>query len=210
MLYDRLGPDDLCMIVSDHGFTAIKQEISLNRWLEDSGYLKLSQEPGAPDRIHPETKAFALSPARIYINSDERFFGGSVKSEHERIEIRELIAGELGQLAFDTDSGSVPVIREVCRREEIYSGPLTDHAPDLVALANYGFDLKGTFGGESIFQNPGAFSGMHTRDDALLYVNRKHLEHDRPHIRDVAPTVLQYLGVEIPPVMDGSVLLARE
>ncbi len=38
---DRLGPDDLLVVMSDHGFTSWRRAFHLNSWLRDQGYLVL-------------------------------------------------------------------------------------------------------------------------------------------------------------------------
>ena len=37
----RLGPDDLLVVMSDHGFTSWRRSFHLNSWLRDNGYLTL-------------------------------------------------------------------------------------------------------------------------------------------------------------------------
>lgn len=44
----RLTPDDLLLIVSDHGSTPCYRHISVNRWLIDNGYLVLKKDEPPP------------------------------------------------------------------------------------------------------------------------------------------------------------------
>ena len=37
--------------MSDHGFTGIKQQVYLNRWLIDNGFLKLKENPRSIEDI---------------------------------------------------------------------------------------------------------------------------------------------------------------
>ncbi|MCK7480623.1 MAG: alkaline phosphatase family protein [Candidatus Moduliflexus flocculans] len=67
-------------ILSDHGFTGIVQEVYLNAWLEQNGYLRfLKSEPADLGDLHGRTRAFALDPNRIYLNLKNRFPKGSVE-----------------------------------------------------------------------------------------------------------------------------------
>ncbi|MCK7482413.1 MAG: alkaline phosphatase family protein [Candidatus Moduliflexus flocculans] len=85
-------------ILSDHGFTGIVQEVYLNAWLEQNGYLRfLKPEPTGLGDIHGRTRAFALDPNRIYINLKNRFPKGSVERAARRA-LRQEIAGKLGTL----------------------------------------------------------------------------------------------------------------
>ncbi len=47
---ERLEPDDLLVIVSDHGSTPCYQQVSLTKWLVDTGYLALKSEPNGGAR----------------------------------------------------------------------------------------------------------------------------------------------------------------
>ena len=37
----RLGPNDLLVVMSDHGFTSWRRSFNLNSWLRENGYLTL-------------------------------------------------------------------------------------------------------------------------------------------------------------------------
>ncbi len=41
----RLGPDDLLVIMSDHGFVSWRRAFNLNTWLRDNGYLDAEAGP---------------------------------------------------------------------------------------------------------------------------------------------------------------------
>ena len=55
------------------------------------------------------------------------------------------------------------------------------------------------------------FTGMHTQDDATLFINAPEsaLRSDKPHIIDVAPTLLDSIGLSVPPDMDGRSMYKR-
>lgn len=186
----RCGKDTPLILVSDHGFTAIKQEIYLNAWLREKGFLRFEKEvPESLSDIHPESKAFALDPSRIYINLKDRYPSGSVKSgEYEGI--RALIRDSLHELSVNGEKA----IRETFLREDIYSGPFFESAPDLVALAHQGFDLKGSLHKNILFGRS-IFTGAHTRDNATFFLNRR-VDIPNINIMDVAPTVFQLMGID--------------
>ena len=76
---DRLGNETL-LVMSDHGFTQIKQQVYLNRWLMDNGYLKLKENARSIEDIADGSQAFALDPGRIYVNAKGRYPNGSVNA----------------------------------------------------------------------------------------------------------------------------------
>lgn len=186
----RCGKDIPLLIVSDHGFAAIKQEIYLNSWLREKGFLKFKKEP--PELlsdIHPESSAFALDPSRIYVNLESRYPSGSVDDKNYE-DIRLKIKEGLLELYIDGEK----VIKEVYMREELYKGPNYDSAPDLVALANTGFDLKGSVN-KNMLYGRSIFTGAHTRNNATFFINRQ-IKEDNINIIDVAPTVLKLMGIQ--------------
>jgi bisphosphoglycerate-independent phosphoglycerate mutase (AlkP superfamily) len=65
-----------------------------------------------------------------------------------------------------------------------------------------GFDPKGALTKASFTYKDQMMVGMHTFDDAFLYVGRSGLE-DRPvNLLDVAPTMLSLLGIQPPAELD--------
>ena len=56
-------------MLSDHGFTKIKTEVYVNRWLQKHGYLKFEKEkPETIMDIAQGSLAFGLDPSRIYVH----------------------------------------------------------------------------------------------------------------------------------------------
>jgi predicted AlkP superfamily phosphohydrolase/phosphomutase len=152
-------------MLSDHGFTGIKTEVYLNRWLQENGYLNFSKD-------HPETimdigegsKAFALDPSRIYINLKDKYPNGTVAEDDFQNLCKEIKQG-IEDLVFEDGNR---IAKKVFFKEELYSGPFLNRAPDLVVLSHHGYDLKGRVSSKKIFDLTG-FQGMHTQDDAFMY-----------------------------------------
>ncbi len=171
---------------SDHGFTPIKTEVNVNRWLAENGYLRLHGTEGLQG-ITSDSRAFCLDPSRIYIHLRGKFARGSV-DHADYLKVRDELREKLRNLVFDRQQ----VVKEVFVKEDIFKGPLRDEGPDLYVLPNYGFDLKGAVDKESVFGRT-AFRGMHTFDDAHLFVIGTE-SMANPEIGDVAAIVLKALG----------------
>ena len=116
-VWDRFGADTLFMIMSDHGFCEIRQEVYLNRWLQQEGYLSFSSPTPKHEDMTPETRAFNMDPARIYIHRKGVYARGGVE-EAEAERLIEEIAGKLRALIID----GRPVIDKIWRKTELYSG----------------------------------------------------------------------------------------
>jgi predicted AlkP superfamily phosphohydrolase/phosphomutase len=195
---DRLR-DETLFIMSDHGFTPIEKQVYLNRWLVDNGYLKLKDKARSMEDIEAGSTAFALDPGRIYINRKGKYPGGTVDEA-----AADGLIEEIGRGLRTITSDGMPVVGRVYTRDELYSGPCFGLAPDLCVQSNYGYDLKGAVNKKELMDRE-IFTGMHTQDDATLYVSEaaEALAADRPHITDVAPSVLDRLGLPVPAGMDG-------
>ena len=200
-LYTRVDRDTAVFMISDHGFTHINKEVYINKWLEEEGYLRFDKTPPESHKDTSEgTRAFNLDPARIYINIRGKYPKGCVNPDSEYYALRDEIRGKLYEFNVDGQG----VVKKVFYKEEIFSGPQFDLAPDIVVLPNYGFDLKGAINKSSV-TGRSIFTGMHTQDDALFFTNRE--PHTSPlplngegregvNIVDVMSAILKTMGVE--------------
>jgi predicted AlkP superfamily phosphohydrolase/phosphomutase len=171
-------------ILSDHGFTGIEQEVYLNAWLEKNGYLKfIKPEPESLEDIHGRSRAFALDPNRIYLNYKNRFPKGSVERSARKA-LKEDIAAKLAKLEYHGRR----VVHKVFMAENVYSGPQASKGPDLIVVAEPGFDMKGSVRKKEIFGRSG-LQGMHTWNDAFFWASEDLGEGLK--IADVAPVILK-------------------
>jgi predicted AlkP superfamily phosphohydrolase/phosphomutase len=152
-------------LLSDHGFCGIEQEVFLNAWLRDEGYLVFeTAEPRSLEDVSAKAKAFALDPGRIHVHREGHYPKGSVPAA-EADALKDEIAEKLRALTWE----GRPVVREVFDRDAIYSGPYTQEGPDLVVLSHRGFDLKGSVKRREVFGRTEGLVGMHTWDDAFFW-----------------------------------------
>jgi len=169
---EKIDDDTLLMLLSDHGFCGIKQEVNLNLWLQREGFLRFqTNSPKSLDEIDGRSKAYSLIPGRIYINLKGREPRGSVEPGREFEAVCEEIAGRL--LGLRNPDNGEPVIERVERWDRLYGANVCGVAPDLVALGHYGYDLKDQVSTRELFKPSSLLRGMHTYDDAFLFVNRE-------------------------------------
>jgi predicted AlkP superfamily phosphohydrolase/phosphomutase len=164
----RMKEEDTLVILSDHGFEGLDLDVYVNYLLKKEGFLKTKKgEEPTLENIDPLTKAFALDPARIYVNLKDRYPNGGInKDDKEKVlkDLEDLFA------SFEIEGRSV--IKDIYRGEEIYSGPCLDKAPDLILEGNHGFNLKADIKADTLTRK-GIFTGKHTRDNAFFLLGAK-------------------------------------
>lgn len=172
-------------LLSDHGFCGIDQEVYLNAWLKKESYLKFkANEPKGIEDLAEGSLAFALDPNRIYLNKKGRFPQGVV----DPLEA-EALKKEISQKIEKLEWQGKKVIRHVFDAEKIYSGPFVALGPDLVVVAEPGFDLKGSVKKKELFGQTD-LQGMHTWNDAFVWSPHR-LTHDLA-ISDLAASILMH------------------
>lgn len=177
----------LFITMSDHGFTVLEKEVYVNNWLKEEGLLKINTAREYYEGIEPGTKAFAMDPARFYINVEGRYPAGSVSMSDKNAVVADL-KGRLLSLKYE----GRPVIKAVYENAEIYKGPASVAGPDLVCVSSDGFDLKGPLKKEGVF-GKGHFTGMHTRHDAHCILPASIDPGERLHIEALAGFMLDKL-----------------
>jgi predicted AlkP superfamily phosphohydrolase/phosphomutase len=199
-------PDDVTMVVaSDHGFTTLHHEVNCNAWLQREGWLSFENEDHDElGDISEDARAYSLIPGRFYINVEGREPKGGVP-EDEYEAVRDELQAELE--ALEGPDGT-PVADRVVTREEAYRGDHSDIAPDLTVVPNHGFDLKSGFKGKKEVFTTGPRNGMHSFDNACLFVDDDDARIGDADLYDIAPTMLELLDLDYDRTeFDGSSLL---
>lgn len=217
---DYADDETLMIALSDHGMNSFERGVHLNTWLHDQGLLAYHSgiRPGADagDFFHgvdwSRTKAYALGLGGIYLNLKGREEKGIVEAS-ETESLKSAIADGLTNLT-DLALGKA-AISSVATREQIYSGAYAHESPDLLVNFAEGYRVSwGTaLGGapEGYFEdNVKRWCGDHIIDPCLvpgvLFMNRE-FNGEKARLLDMAPTILEALGVPRGPAMEGDSLL---
>jgi predicted AlkP superfamily phosphohydrolase/phosphomutase len=158
------------------------------------------------------TKAYAIgsTAGQVYVNLRGREPGGIIEAGKEYEGIREDIIAELRALV-DRETGEI-IIEDIYKKEELYSGPHSVIAPDIVFLPK-GLEIVAfgeyEFASHRMLDYSHGLSGSHRMDGVLMMKGvglRKGFTIMNANIMDIAPTVLYLLGLSITKDMDGVVL----
>ncbi len=203
-----LGPDDLLVVMSDHGFTSWRRAFHLNSWLRDHGYLTLvdpnrRDDPGFFGNVDwARTRAYAVGLNGLYVNLKGRERDGIVEPGARESLTKEIAGKLLGTV--DPATGSAAITR-IYRREDVYH--LTgneDIAPDLVvgyAKGTRGSDESalGSLPPDVIVDNTSAWSGDHCMDHLAvpgILLSSRALKRPAATIENLAAAILAEFGID--------------
>ena len=205
--------DTLVLVVSDHGAKRLDGGIRVNEWLRREGLLATVAEP---DRVcsprdigidWPRTTAWGEGGyyARVFLNVQGREPEGTIAPADY-----DAVRDDLAQrLAAIPDEEGRPLGTKVYKPEELYPR-VEGVAPDLIVIfGDLLWRSVGTIGGEEgvhTFENDtGPDDANHAQDGLMIAAGagvtaRGTLD---AHLLDVAPTVLDLLGLDVPDDMRG-------
>ena len=156
------------------------------------------------------TKAFSVGNfGQVYLNVNTQGRCGTVSPE-EYEALRDRIAAEA--LAFRDPIDGNQIVKRVYKREDLFHGGSISRLPDLVLYtdrARYVSFGHADFGSNQIVDPSIGQTGHHHLTGVLVLKGpgvRHGLTLDKASILDLAPTILNYMGLSIPKHMDGQTL----
>jgi len=210
-----LVPSDVrVMFTSDHGSQAMQGCFCINEWLISRGYLTLKGPPPAPGTPLEKaavdwknTKAWGAGGyyARIFLNIHGREPEGIL--EPSRVaSFSEQLTRELSEVRRPDGQllgAEVKVPKNIYRH-------VNGDAPDMMAyFGNVAWRSAGTLGYGSLFIQENdtgpddavhSFDGVYVVVDPLQGAGTRGAPHD---LIDIAPTLLSYFGLPVPPNVQG-------
>jgi predicted AlkP superfamily phosphohydrolase/phosphomutase len=214
------GPNATTILMSDHGFRPVNRVADLNRILAELGFAHRSTSAGALTALRKSSPWRSITRSRagqtlkrrmslpatidwsktvayrsaegggISINLSGREPSGRVaRDDYERVreDVREALLG------WRDETGIAP-IKSIWRREELYSGPSIDLAPDLVLQHN---DLWMFSSMKTIVADTDWPSGNHRRTGIVASCGGRTVPGDLGDrdIADITATALAFTGV---------------
>jgi predicted AlkP superfamily phosphohydrolase/phosphomutase len=214
-LLEVLRPDDVVLVVSDHGAQALRGCFAINDWLVREGFLVLHEAPRAPTPIGAAAVDWARTRAwadggycgRIYVNVAGREPEGIVRDGAVSSICHEL-SQRLHALCAE-DGERVPVT--VLEPAQVYRA-LAGVPPELMLYVDdLAYRVIASVGHPGVWvvdNDRGPDGANHARAGVLVLKDGRG---PRPaasdlDLYDVAPTILDRLGIKPPANMRGRIL----
>lgn len=161
------------------------------------------------------SKVYSLGNfGQLYVNLEGREPQGIVSPGAEYEALLDDLTHRLGAMT-DPDTGQ-PVIGDIYRRSDVYSGPYAADSPDLMFLTR-GMEYKAMglsdFSSQRVFDQVYGTTGHHRMNGLMLWhgprgapVLKRGVWFEGARICDLAPTILYLMAQPVPREMDGHVL----
>lgn len=180
-----LKPDDVLIVMSDHGFASWRRAFNLNTWLKNEGYLVLKDEGRSKSSLFTNvdwsrTRAYGIGFNGLYINLAGREKNGIVPLSDKQALMHELRA-KLTKF-IDPATGKPAVDKLFIADEDYHDRGYLDIGPDMVVGYAKGTrcsddSVLGEIPDEVIVNNTDRWTGDHSMDPmtvpGILFANKK-------------------------------------
>jgi predicted AlkP superfamily phosphohydrolase/phosphomutase len=214
---DALDGDTSIMLISDHGAKGMHGGICINEWLIQEGLLAVKNYPDKPERLGTDNIDWDNTQvwgdggyyARIFLNVEGREPNGQIPAAQLE-SFRQELKSKLEAIA---DENGKNIGTKVFFPEELYR-ECKGTPPDMIVyLGDLDWRSAGTIGNRSIhiFENDtGPDDANHAQEGIFSWTNRGKEPVDKPFekisIYDVAPSILDFYGIETPSDMIGKII----
>jgi predicted AlkP superfamily phosphohydrolase/phosphomutase len=224
----KLAPEDTLLVCSDHGFQSFRRQVHLNNWLLEEGYLALKSGIDLKKNSNylkfvdwKKTRVYSVGLGLFYLNLQGREPEGIVPRAEAKALLEEV---EAKLLAATDPANGQRFCKEAYVVEEIHVGPHLGIEADLIPgfAATYRIGWSTSSGGLSLVKgedgswepapsctdNDSNWSGDHVSmalsEVAGVFLSNRKVKLPAEGVRSmqIAPTVLQLLGVPVPAEMD--------
>ena len=217
-LFEYLDDETIVLVVSDHGAQHLEGGICVNEWLVGEGLLSLYKYP---DKVTPFEeldvnwdKTFAWVQEGVYGRINLNVRGRELNGVIDLADYEEVREGIKSRLEAIPDDKGNPLGMLVFKPEEIYT-QVRDVAPDLILHCGaLPYRSIGSVGHKTIYAH-GEESGVngfsHSQYGIFILASANNPlsgEINGAHILDIAPTLLELAGYDIPASMQGKSLVS--
>jgi len=215
-LLKLIPSDTVVVVVSDHGAKGMRGAFCINEWLIQEGYLALKDKPSEIvdlDKANVDwsrTKAWGWGGyyARVFFNVKGREPQGVIDPKHFEEE-REKLAKKLAEIR---DPAGRKMETRVYKPEDLYPVSIGDRPDLMVYFDDLFWRSAGTLGHGELYlpeNDTGPDDAVHAQFG--MFILRDQLL--RPtgrisdiNILDIAPSLLDRMGISVPSSMEGKPL----
>jgi predicted AlkP superfamily phosphohydrolase/phosphomutase len=209
-----LKPDDVLIVMSDHGFASWRRAFNLNTWLKNEGYLVLKDDSqGGKSSLFTNvdwsrTRAYGIGFNGLYVNLAGREKNGIVSPSEKTALMHELRA-KLTKF-IDPATGKPAVDKLFIADEDYHDRGYLDVGPDMVVGYAKGTrcsddSVLGEIPDDVIVNNMDRWSGDHSMDPmtvpGILFANRP-LPKKVTTLENLAGAIVAEFGVNTFPPAD--------
>ncbi len=205
---DHMDEGTTLIVMSDHGFSTLRRQFSINTWLKEAGYLAvrnpdMTNDPGMFVNVDwTRTRAYGVGLNGMYINVRGREPNGIVDPT-DREALMQEIAEKITRV-IDPATGE-PAVGRAYRREEFFKdrGEI-EVGPDIVigfakGTGGSGQSSLGAVPAEMFSDNEEEWTGDHGMDHdtvpGILLTSRP-LKKEAPRLQDLAGSILYEYGID--------------
>ncbi len=213
-----LKPEDVLIVLSDHGFATWRRSVNYNSWLVENGYLVLKGDARRQNLEAlfsrgqfweavdwSQSKAYAMGLGDIYVNLRGREQGGIVAPGAEYEALRSELSERL--IALTDPKTNEKAVSRVFKREDVYRRFDPRLIPDLIVANRPGYRVswQSSLGvpTATVFEdNRDVWSGDHCSLDpdlvrGVLFASRPFRADPIPGIADVTASVRALVGAPV-------------
>lgn len=217
-ILELIDNETVLLVLSTHGVQPLQGTFFVNEWLIRQGLLVLQESPSQMTPVHDleidwsKTQAWAEGGpcGQIFLNVQKRELQGIIPAtEYESY--RENLRTQIDHHKNDYDAPGLQALKpeEVCNR-------VNGIAPDLiVSVGKLDWNMSGSVGVGALWQKSHVAMGDWTPSQHGMFVLAAPNcplcgGYEGARLLDMAPTLLDLAGYEIPETMQGRSLLAGE
>lgn len=215
-IINLLDKDTIIIVMSDHGINRMHSRVNLTDWLIKNGYLHLKKPIKGKKEFDlsmvdwTKTSVFAIGAydAEIFINLQGREPEGIV--DHKDYDgLLEELERKLKDIKGERNEN---MNTKIFKKKDFFQGKCSETAPDMIVYFDdlqYGTNttLIGNSTLWSIKTAKGSDDAGHSRQGIFIMSKSKRKGNiGEVDILDIAPTILNKLGVPIPEDMKGNII----
>jgi len=214
-LLANIDKNTLVLVISDHGAKRMKGAFCINEWLIAEGDLVIKEKPKRGTNLEktdidwPRTRAWGWGGyyARLFLNVEGREPQGTIRPEDYEKE-RDALAERIRNIRGPKGEKWAT---QIIKPQEYFEEARGDYPDLMVYFDDLFWRSAGTLGYDTQYlleNDTGPDDAVHAQDGIYILYDPQNIAKRRQDIDilDIAPTVLDSLGIPVPSDMRGRII----